>query len=283
MIPTISSPFVAHRIAALLDRPATAYKNQYGKILVMAGSPGMAGAAVLCGTACLRTGSGLVQYCVPEIIRDVLQIAVPEATCLPRERDTLNTPYDVIAVGPGLGDHKTDRPLLEHLLHRYRGILVLDADGLNDLTRFHLESAACHCPAHLIMTPHEGEAARLLGTERLQNRDEAVRALAGQYHATVVLKGHETLICSPDGLMRANRETGNPGMATGGSGDVLTGMIASLAGQGLTAPDAAACGVYLHGAAGDLCMKQFGQAGMLAGDLCRAIPLAMKKIKEKNE
>ncbi|MGI6735791.1 MAG: NAD(P)H-hydrate dehydratase [Anaerovoracaceae bacterium] len=278
-IPTLTRAAAVQLLQRLKRRPDS-YKNDYGRVLVMAGSVGMAGAAVLCSRAALRTGSGLVRCCVPAEIRSILQVAVPEATCLPRSREALEAPAEAIAAGPGLGDHREDAPLLQHLLQEYGGTLVLDADGLNDITRFGLAAALRQARPEVVLTPHPGEAARLLGRERIDDRREAAAELAARTQATVVMKGHETLILAPGGQICCNRETGNPGMATGGSGDVLTGIIASLAGQGLPAYDAARAGVYLHGLAGDLCAAQTGEAGLIAGDLCPAVPQALRRLIE---
>lgn len=258
-------------------RPADSYKNSFGRVLVMAGSPGMAGAAVLCGSAALRTGSGLVRYCVPVEIRDVLQIAVPEATCLPRTGDTLQGTFEAMAVGPGLGTDEGDRGLLLKMLAEFEGTIVLDADGLNDVVRFGLQEELRNAKPAVIITPHEGEAARLLQVERIRDRERAVCALQENFGVTAVLKGSRTLVTDGTEIW-INTNSGNPGMATGGSGDVLTGIIASLAGQGLTPLEAAKAGVYLHGLAGDICRDEMGESGMLAGDICRAIPKAINEI-----
>lgn len=259
-----------------LKRPADSYKNDYGRVLIMAGSPGMAGAAVLCGTSALKTGSGLVKYCVPDVVRDVLQVAVPEATCLPRNPAAVRGSFEAAAAGPGLGDVDADKEILKALFSEFKGTLVLDADGLNDIVRFGIAEELKAARPSVIITPHEGEAARMLRVSELISREKTALELCEKFNVITVLKGHETLIADQKGRMSINKETGNPGMATGGSGDVLTGIIASLAGQGLTPWQAAETGVYLHGYAGDICAEEIGQAGMLAGDICRAIPKAMK-------
>ncbi|MDD5987491.1 MAG: NAD(P)H-hydrate dehydratase [Eubacteriales bacterium] len=267
----------AARLMLPLHRPPDAYKNMCGVVGAVAGSAGMAGAAVLCGRAALRTGCGLMQYYAPAAIRDVLQIAVPEATWYERVPDEKILSVDVIAMGPGLGYHEEDQRVLDYVFSRFEGTLVLDADGLNDVVRMDLAQSLRRGPAHVIMTPHPGEASRLLGGVRITDRIEAAKALAERYEAVVVLKGHETILCR-QGEILVNRETGNPGMATGGSGDVLTGTIASLAAQGLPPWEAAQAGVYLHGLAGDLAAGEKGENGLLAGDICETLPLAIKTM-----
>ncbi len=269
-------------IMIMVKRTKDTYKNKCGIIGAVAGSVGMAGAAVLCGLAALRAGCGLMQYYVPDGIRDVLQMAVPEATCRSRKPDESILDCDSLAVGPGLGFHKEDREILTYLLGTYTGTMVFDADGINNITRMELQPLVKDFSGNLIMTPHRGEAARLLGIPFIpageQAAAKAARHLAETYHATVVLKGHETIVCDPEGNLVCNRETGNPGMATGGSGDVLTGLIASLVGQGLPYIDAAIAGVYIHGMAGDLAAEKFGENGMVAGDIARALADAIKSI-----
>lgn len=265
-------------ITGCLKRKPAACKNDFGRVLVMAGSPGMAGAAVLCGRSALKSGSGLVAYSAPESIRNILQTAVPEATCLPRAEKTLAKRYDAIAAGPGLGDCDADKPLIVKILTEYDGVLVLDADGLNDILRFGLTDDLAAARPQVIITPHEGEAARLLRVSNIISREKAVFDLTEKYNVITVLKGHETLIAARDGRSWRNVETGNPGMATGGSGDVLTGVIASLAGQGMSAEQAAAAGVYIHGHAGDICAEETGEIGMTAADICSCLPRAFREI-----
>ena len=269
---------VIKNIAAQLVRPDDAYKNMFGTVLIMAGSVGMAGAAVLCGRSALRTGSGLVRYCAPQEIRDILQISVPEATCLPRTAETISGEYQAIAPGPGLGCDRGDAELLRQILTQYQGKLILDADALNDITRFELIRELRDATCEVVVTPHIGEARRLLETNELpDSNEETALAIWEKYHVVTVLKGHHTLITDGNRMM-VNTDTGNPGMATGGSGDVLTGVIASLAGQGLSLMEAATLGVYAHGFAGDKAEEKYGRASMIAGDICDALPYVFKKI-----
>jgi len=260
----------------ILIRNPEFYKNDFGRVLVMAGSVGMAGAAIMCGSAVLKTGSGLLSYAVSKEIFSILQISVPEAICLERDSISLENLHESVAIGPGLGNHKSDAQLMKKILINYKGSIVIDADGLNNIVRYNLTDFVKNTKAQVIITPHLGEGARLLGCS-IENRKKAVIELAEKYKAVAVLKGHDTLVAEPGGRCMVNA-TGNPGMATGGSGDVLTGIIASLSGQGLQAFEAAAMGVFFHGCSGDVCANKIGQWGMIAGDICNQVPEVMKDI-----
>ena len=268
----------------LEPRPVDSQKGDNGKILIIAGSFGMAGAAVMTGRAALRAGAGLTTYLAPNEIVPVLQIAVPEAMCQSRNR-ALKDPdafyfdgFDAIAFGPGLGQDPDNTVLLERVLFHFTGTLVLDADGLNLLAKLgaeHLKEASCK----VIITPHMGEAARLLDkdiAELSEDREAAVSALYEKTGAISVLKGAGTLIT--DGNTILKNTTGTPGMAKGGSGDVLTGIITALAGQGLAPFDAAGAGVFIHGYAGELAEKKHGQYGMLPTDTIDEIGIAIRDI-----
>jgi NAD(P)H-hydrate epimerase len=260
------------------------HKGDCGKVLVYAGSKGMAGAAVLCARAALRTGAGLVRVSVPEELFPILQIGVPEATCITRERlfeDLMQ--YSAIAIGPGLGDEIQNGNLIKKILYTTDKPVVIDADGLN-LLRDDL-GAMKNAKAKLIITPHPGEAARLLSRKTSEiNEDRLGFALelAAVTGAVTVLKGAGSVVATPEGKTYINT-TGNPGMATGGSGDVLTGVIAALAGQGLDPEAAAVAGVYLHGLAGDLASEQMGEYGLIAQDIANKVAFAIKSILESRE
>jgi len=272
----------------LRERNPNTHKGNYGKVLIVAGSKGMAGAAVLCARSALRSGAGLVQVSVPDELVPIVQISVPEATCVDREKivDTLDR-YDAVVFGPGIGTGGEEATLLQKILEKYEKSMVIDADGLNILG--HLESLDLLKDTHanIIITPHAGETMRLLKLTREENkmysRLELARMLQGQTGATVVLKGHETLVLA--GQDSWVNTTGNPGMATGGSGDVLAGIIGSLCGQGFETWTAAKMGVYIHGLAGDLAKEELGEYGMIAGDLChdtaKAMQLMVKREKEQ--
>lgn len=264
------------------ERPRDIHKGDCGKVLVIAGSAGMAGAAVLCARGALRAGAGLVRISAPEELYPILQVGVPEATCVPRTRCLPElTACDAVAIGPGLGDDEENAAIVRGVLEEYEKTVVLDADGINAISRFDLGEALLRTKASVIMTPHPGEAARFLrycragseGADRLR-----VAELLARYSGAVcVLKGSGTLVATKDGNSYINT-TGNPGMATGGSGDVLTGIIAALAGQGLEPEACAKAGVFIHGMAGDLCAKSLGETGMTSMDLADRTALAFKEI-----
>ncbi|MDI9493908.1 MAG: NAD(P)H-hydrate dehydratase [Bacillota bacterium] len=258
------------------------HKGDCGKVLIIAGSEGMAGAAVLSARGALRSGAGLVRVSVPEHLFPILQVGVPEATCVSRSLppEWLEG-HQAIVIGPGLGDDSSNVPLIETVLNSNCPAVVLDADGLNLLARNDgLKELAKEASGRLIITPHPGEAARLLGCSSKEinaDRVESACRLAEQIGAVTVLKGAGTLVATPNRETYINT-TGNPGMATGGSGDVLSGVIGALAGQGLSCFEAAACGVYIHGAAGDIAAKALGEYGVIASDIAAMIGLAIQKI-----
>lgn len=255
----------------LKERNPDSHKGDYGKILIIAGSKGMAGAAVLCAKGALRSGSGLVKMSVPNDILSVVQTAVIEATCIPKESiiSRLDS-YDAIAFGPGLGNNEEDFLLIKEILENYNRIIVIDADGLNMLSKDNRLQLVKNSKAKVIITPHMGEAMRLLHYEEKTadnlNREEVARELNKLSNAIVVLKGNHTVVF--DGKEIWINKNGNAGMATGGTGDVLTGIIVSLCGQGYDPQMAAKTGVYVHGLAGDLAKEDLGEHGLIAGDIC---------------
>ncbi len=280
----------------LPGREPDAHKGDFGRVLVIAGSRGMMGACVLACRSAFRSGSGLVAACCPEEYFPVIHGGVPEATCVARGIPAFSK-YDAVAAGPGLGTDKASWELIERLLQEFEGPAVLDADSLNCLSEYGIPSPD-RVKAKMILTPHAGEAARLVNTLRGEEKtpvsamdvsSDRIRFgtyLASSLGAVCVMKGRGSLVCGPEGSVYENT-TGNAGMATGGSGDVLTGMIASLAGQlaaqncdpGTAALRAALCGVYLHGLAGDIAAEKWGQAGMMASDLADGAALAQKLLK----
>lgn len=264
------------------ERPRDIHKGNCGKVLVIAGSVGMAGAAMLCARGALRAGAGLVRISAPQELYPILQVGVPEATCVPRN---LSLPelaaHDAVAIGPGLGDDEQNAAIIRGVLEEYEKTVVLDADGINTICRHDLGEVLRGTKAKVIMTPHPGEAARFLrycqaGSEGA-DRPRVAELLARYSGAVCVLKGSGTLVATKDGNSYINT-TGNPGMATGGSGDVLTGVIAALAGQGHSPETCAKAGVFIHGMAGDLCADSLGETGMTALDLANMVALAFKKI-----
>ena len=252
------------------------HKGDCGRILIVAGSHGMAGAAILAATAALRTGSGLVQVAIPKELFPIVQVGIPEATCLERDLRNLDLSlYDAIAVGPGLGQSDESIDAVKYLLANYDGKMVLDADGLNILAYNNLFDLIKN-KENIVITPHMGEARRLLGYLK-EGRKETAIELYNKTKAITVLKGHATVVATDNEKTYINT-TGNPGMATAGSGDVLTGIITSLLGQGKSAKEAALAGVFVHGLAGNLAAETVGEYGLIAGDIAYYTAIALKEI-----
>ena len=264
------------------ERPRDIHKGDCGRVLAIAGSVGMAGAAMLCARGTLRAGAGLVRISAPEELYPILQVGVPEATCVSRDISRLDyMAHDVIAIGPGLGDDAGNGELIRTILENYKKTVVLDADGINTIVRADLGQTLMNTEATVIMTPHPGEAKRFLEYFGLdvntKDRDKTINDLVVCSNAICILKGSGTLVAAPHEKSYINT-TGNPGMATGGSGDVLTGIIAALAGQGIKPVDAARAGVFIHGMAGDISAEQMGETGMTAMDIANNTALAFKQI-----
>ncbi len=253
-------------------RARDAHKGTFGTVLVVAGSHDMLGAAILCATAALRGGAGLVRVAVPAALQPFVALAVPPATTVARRGAPFAAAMrgaQAIVVGPGLGAGAATRVLVRTLLAASRAPLVLDADALNAIAPLRRPLAAS---APLVLTPHPGEAARLLGTTSAvvqTDRPAALRALCERSGAVVVLKGARTLV--GEGRAVFTNRTGNPGMATGGTGDVLAGLLGALLAQRLEPFAAARLAVRVHGAAGDRLVRTLGEAGLVASDLPLAI------------
>lgn len=272
-------------------RRASAHKGTFGHAGIIAGSVGKTGAAALAARAALRVGAGLVTVATPSSVNDVLESKLLEAMTLPlpeTKARTLNRSgldrlltfmhsRTAIAVGPGLSTHPETVELVQSLMKHIDRPAVLDADALNALAG--RASLLTECKIPPIITPHPGEMARLEvgSTSQSVNIDRTgtARRFSRERGVIVVLKGARTVIARPDGLL-AVCPTGNPGMATAGTGDVLTGMVAGLLAQGIPAWEAACAATYLHGFAGDLAAKKLGEAGMIAGDLLAHIPYAIQ-------
>jgi ADP-dependent NAD(P)H-hydrate dehydratase / NAD(P)H-hydrate epimerase len=274
----------------ITPRTADTHKGDYGRVLLVSGSRGKTGAAHLSGVGALRSGAGLVTIATPASCQPILAAMAPEYMTEPlresehgldpEEVDRLfEMARDVIAIGPGLGQAPATRDFVKQVVDRASMPLVVDADALN---------AFADAPGRLtgregrdiIITPHPGEMARLVGmsTHQVQaSRLEIARSFAVAHHAFVVLKGHRTVIATPDEKVFIN-PTGNPGMATGGTGDVLTGMIAAWLAQLLDAEAACKLAVYLHGLAGDLAEADEGEVAMTAGDVAGHIGDAMLEL-----
>lgn len=287
---TVATPLtVVTEIPHLPPRAADANKGTFGHVLVVAGSRGMSGAAVLCASAALRGGAGLVRLAVTESILPLVAVANPCYLTVPLPDDgqgqidqeaedsllSLVRFNTVAAIGPGLGRSEDLTRLLLAVL-REPTPRVLDADALNVLAP-HVHQLRNH-GGPLILTPHPGEFARLLGTDVATvqaNRQELAGRFAAEQDLVLVLKGYRTVVT--DGRRVYVNATGNPGMATGGSGDVLTGLIAALLAQGLEPFAAAQLGTYLHGLAGDLARDDLGETALIASDLVDYLPRAFRK------
>lgn len=266
-------------------RKSFAHKGNFGHALLVAGSYGKMGAAVLAANACLRTGAGLLTCDIPGCGYAILQTALPEAMLVmdPDERIHTKVPadldkYSVAGVGPGLGQEPETVEFLRQLLQRYRKPMVLDADALNILAAH--PDWLSSLPPYSILTPHPKEFERLFGPSaddyaRLDKAREQARKLG----VIIVLKGHYTHIAMPGGKSYFN-STGNPGMAKGGSGDVLTGILTALLGQSYSPGEAALLGVYLHGLAGDLAAEAHSQEAMLPSDLTAQLGKAFQIIQK---
>ncbi|MFH1687091.1 MAG: NAD(P)H-hydrate dehydratase [bacterium] len=288
----------SEEVAALLPvRPADGHKGTFGKLLLVAGSSGLTGAASLAAKSALRCGCGLAKVAAPQTVLPTIASSVIEATghALPDvakkgalalrslgEVRKLAKDHDALAIGPGLGQHHETQELVRRLVSKLDRPAVIDADGLNALVG-HLDTLTSkdvsEAPA-LVLTPHPGEFKRLSGTEvptDIHQRIEAARAFAREHHVVLVLKGSPSLVASPDGQIWLN-PTGNNGMATGGSGDVLTGAIGSFMVQGMSPIDAAIAATYLHGLAGDMAAAELGERSVIAGDLIDFLPEALLSV-----
>ncbi len=271
--------------ALLRPRPRFAHKGTMGHVLCVTGHKGMMGAAILCARAALRTGVGKVTQQLPFECLDIMQIAVPEAiTQLDIDAEMLTTVidasiYQAIAIGPGIGTNRHTASALHSYLRQAACPMVIDADALNILGEY--PDWLKELPVESILTPHPAELDRLVGhCNNSYERLNRARDLAATHGIFVIVKGHYTQICTPTGDVLFN-PTGNPGMATAGSGDVLSGIIASLLAQGYLPAEAAQLGVYLHGLAGDLAAEELGEASLIASDLITYLPKALKQMKEQ--
>lgn len=282
---------VVSNIPKLKPRAVDGHKGDYGKVCIIAGSIGMSGAAALAGRAALRAGAGLVRVATPKSVLPIVASIEPSFTTIALPEDSngrtsakaINTileaigQNDAVAFGPGIGISGALRSILETLLDQQNLRLVIDADGLNNLAG--IKNWPARLKAKLILTPHPGEMKRLwsglLREELPADRQEQALQLAQRTNTVVVLKGAGTVVT--DGEKVYINKTGNPGMATAGSGDVLTGIITALLGQDLSDFDAAVLGVYLHGLAGDIAVEKIGQVSLMATDIIDSLPGAFLK------
>lgn len=271
-------------LSLLPDRNPWGHKGNFGKLLLLCGSRGYTGAAFFAAMGALRAGAGLVFLGVPESIYGIEAVKLNEPVIfpLPDAGGRLSADavpeilsrlprMDAVLVGPGLGQSEGTLAVVRAVLENVQCPVVVDADGINVLSAHRDLLRGRKLPT--ILTPHDGEFVRLGGVMG-EDRMAAAAALAEELGCTVLLKGHET--CVTDGTDGYINPTGNPGMAVGGSGDVLAGVITALLGAGLPLLEAAACGAWLHGAAGDRCAAELGQYGMLPTDMLSALPRLMK-------
>ncbi len=260
------------------------HKGNYGKILLICGNRKYTGAPVLAAMGALRSGAGLVYLAVPDCIHSIAASKLLEPVilslkdneggisvqCIEQIREML--PYvDAIMIGPGIGRGDGALAVTKMILQEAKVPVVLDADGINVIAEH--KNLLRDRKYSTILTPHDGEFMRIAGQSPDEDRIHSAFNLAKKINAIVLLKGHKTIIT--DGKMCYINETGNPGMATGGSGDVLAGIIVSLLGQGIMPLQATACGAWLHGTSGDICAKEIGQYGMLPQDMLKVLPRLM--------
>ncbi|MCA9024997.1 MAG: NAD(P)H-hydrate dehydratase [Planctomycetaceae bacterium] len=282
-----------HELPPLPDRPEDGHKGTFGRVLIVAGSRGMSGAAILSGTAALRSGAGLVYVAAPEGIVPIIAGYEPSYLTIPLAEDesgriaesSLNElaerikAMDAVAMGPGLGQSDGLERIVKDIYEQTSQPMVVDADALNLLSRS-CDQLSSHAGPR-VLTPHPGEFARLTGkaiTGDSSEREQAALQFAAVHQLVLVLKGPGTIIT--DGVRLAVNTTGNSGMATGGTGDVLTGIITSLLAQGMEPFEAAQLGAYVHGSAGDLMTEIKSERGMIASDLLAGISQAWIELED---
>lgn len=288
----ISTRVVESYEVVLPKRDPAGYKTTFGWVAVISGSPGMTGAGAMVSSASLRCGAGMVTLCLPESLNLPLEAKLTEVMTHPLPETEVKTlsmnalaamepvlrKADVLAVGPGLSTHSETKKLICSLIEGVDLPMVIDADALNAMTgRTELLKER---KAPTIITPHPGEMARLTGlkvSEIIESKPRVASQFANENKVVMVLKGPPTVVASPDGQIFIN-PTGNSGLATAGSGDVLTGMIAGMLAQGLDPVEAAMTGVYLHGSAGDIMADRYTEYGLMATDILEAIPIAIKRV-----
>ena len=269
----------------LRPRSDFAHKGQMGHAFIVAGSYGMTGAAILATKACLRSGVGKVTVRTPKRNYAIMQMAVPEAvlqmdheeTCFSEAMETQD--FDAVGIGPGIGTHESSAIALIAQIRRTSCPIVLDADALNILANH--RAWMQQLPKGIIMTPHPAEFDRINGgpSNDCYDRLTKARDLATHLGAFIILKGHYSALCLPDGHVIFN-PSGNSGMATAGCGDVLAGIITGLLARGYKQAEACQLGMYLHGLAGDLAVRDIGKESLLAGDLIQYLPKAFLRLED---
>jgi len=283
---------IVRDVPKLKPRPADGHKGTFGRVYIIAGSIGMTGAAALVGRAALRAGAGLVRVATAKSALPIVASIEPSYTTAPLAEDNAGrisakainaildaaAENDVVAIGPGTGQSPGMCSVVEALLHQENLRLLIDGDGLNNLSK--LAGWPKKRKANVILTPHPGEMTRLWSglfrEEMPRDRQEAAMRMASTTGAVVAIKGAGTVVT--DAKRMYVNTTGNPGMATAGSGDVLTGIIAALMGQGMENFDSTVLGVYIHGLAGDIAADKLGQISIMATDIIDALPEAFKKM-----
>jgi NAD(P)H-hydrate epimerase len=273
-----------HTVRSMMkERSDYAHKGSMGHALLIAGSYGMAGAAILASKACLRSGAGKLTIHTPSKNNDIMQISVPEAIMQPdsNEENFSSLPdtnlYDAIGVGPGLGTSDSSAIALVSLIRSAKKSMVIDADALNILATH--RTWIQQLPEGLIYTPHPKEFDKFYGSEAANDYDRLMKArdMAQRLQGYIILKGHHSALCIPNGQIIFN-STGNAGMATAGSGDVLTGILTALLARGYTPKEASMIGMYLHGLAGDYAARDLGMESLIASDIIQYLPKAFKKL-----
>jgi NAD(P)H-hydrate epimerase len=294
------------RLLKMKKRKPDSHKGDYGHVFVIAGSIGMTGAAYLCCEAALLSGAGLVTLAIPKSLNSIMERKLTEVMTLPlpetKEASLSKAAYsrikvfskkcDCIVIGPGLSQNRQTQGLIRSLISSIKMPMVLDADALNALAGHLsiLERSAAKPPrrgrtAHgavrsTIITPHSGEMARLTGARLLfinSNKKDVAKKFSTEYNVTTVLKGHRTIVAAPKKRVYVNL-SGNPGMASGGCGDVLTGIIGAFLACGMEPFKAARLGTYVHGLSGDIAAKNRGEISLRATDLLESLPQAFKKL-----
>jgi NAD(P)H-hydrate epimerase len=273
-------------------RSSDSHKGSYGHVLVIAGSRGKGGSAGLTSLAALRMGCGLVTLALPESCQKKFEFQPLEVMTVPAPETALGTfalsSKDVllkhakgkaaVAIGPGISTEPETVQLINELLPLIDCPLIIDADGINAIAQN--QNLISKLSAETVLTPHPKEMSRISGIEIskiLKNRVDITRQFALDYSVNIILKGASSIVCQPDGITTIN-PTGNPGMATAGTGDILTGIIASLIAQGFSSAKAAIAGTYLHGLSGDIFANEESQTSLIAGDLLRTLPKSIKRI-----
>lgn len=271
-------------LSLLPDRKPDTHKGNYGKLLLLCGSKGYTGAAALAAMGALRSGAGLVYLAVPECIYEIEAVKLTEpivhsvashnGTYSADARDAIQSMLigkEAVLIGPGIGANQDTEAITCFVLEHFHGPVIVDADGINVLREHKNILRGRTNPT--ILTPHDGEFLRF-GAALTENRIQCAMDFANELGVVLLLKGYRSIIT--DGTKCYINTTGNPGMATGGSGDVLSGIITALTGQGIPALEATACGAWLHGAAGDLCARQTGEYGLLPTDMLNVLPRLLK-------